>query len=239
VIVACDVEVMTTNQDLTKQIEDLVRQHVEALRTTAAAAIARAFAAAVPPHESARASTQKAAGRTRKQAAPRRAPEELVAMGERFYAVLCRLPGETMTTLAPKVGVTPQVLQVAVARLRRDGRVRAIGKRHQTRYYPMATSPSEWAPRSSAAGTVRLASVGRSRAAASARRPAPSRRTAATALSSPTVRRGLRDRRRLHRVQVRGRRSRSAAEPGNGELLARARDAEALHNKLTSAPIVA
>ena len=63
-------------------------------------------------------------------------------MGERFYAVLCRLPGETMTTLAPTVGVTPRVLQVAVARLRRDGRVRAIGKRHQTRYYPMATSPS-------------------------------------------------------------------------------------------------
>jgi hypothetical protein len=45
-----------------------------------------------------------------------------------------------MTTLAPQVGVAPRVLQVAVARLRHDGRVRAIGKRQQTRYYPMVTT---------------------------------------------------------------------------------------------------
>jgi hypothetical protein len=41
--------------------------------------------------------------------------------------------------LAPQVGVAPRVLQVAVARLRRDGRVRVIGKKQQMRYYPMAT----------------------------------------------------------------------------------------------------
>lgn len=132
---------MTTNHDLAKQIEDLVRQHVDALRITAAAAVARAFAA-VPPHESARASTQSKPVRTQRKAAARRAPEELVALGERFYAVLCQQPGETMTTLAPQVGVAPRVLQVAVTRLRRDGRVRVIGKKQQMRYYPMATTPS-------------------------------------------------------------------------------------------------
>jgi hypothetical protein len=47
-----------------------------------------------------------------------------------------------MTTLAPQVGVAPRVLQVAVARLRRDGRVRVVGKKQQMRYYPMATSQS-------------------------------------------------------------------------------------------------
>lgn len=140
-IVACDVGVMTTNHDLAKQIEDLVRQHVSALRSTAAAAVARAFAA-VPPHELAGPSTQSRPVRTRKKAAPRRAPEELVALGERFYAVLCQQPGETMMTLAPQVGVAPRVLQVAVARLRRDGRVRVIGKKQQMRYYPMATTSS-------------------------------------------------------------------------------------------------
>ena len=136
---ACDVEVMTTNNDLMKQIEDLVRQHVDALRASAAAAVARAFAAAPPPL-SARASTQAKPVRTRSKAAPRRAAEELVALGERFCAVLCQQPGETMTTLAPQVGVAPRVLQVAVARLRREGRVRAIGKRQHTRYYPTAIS---------------------------------------------------------------------------------------------------
>jgi hypothetical protein len=141
VIAACDVEVMTTHSDLAKQIEDLVRQHVDALRASAAAAVARAFAAAPPP-VSARASTQAKPARTRKKAGPRRPPEELVALGERFYMVLCQQPGQTMATLAPQVGVAPRVLQVAVARLRRDGRVRAIGKRQHTRYFPISTSSS-------------------------------------------------------------------------------------------------
>jgi hypothetical protein len=138
-IAACDVEIMTTLPDLSKQIEDLVRQHIEALRASAAAAVARAFAA-MPPAVSTGASAQPRLVRARKKAAPRRGREELVALGERFYAVLCQRPGETMTTLAPEVGVTPRVLQVAIERLRRDGRVRVIGKKQQMRYYPMATS---------------------------------------------------------------------------------------------------
>lgn len=152
-IAACDVEVMTTNTDLAKQIEDLVRQHVDALRASAAAAVARAFAAAPPP-VSARASTQAKPVRTRKKAAPRRPAEELVTLGERFYTALCQQPGVTMTTLAPQVGVAPRVLQVAVARLRRDGRVRAIGKRQHTRYYPIATSPSATASAQTAAAAA-------------------------------------------------------------------------------------
>jgi hypothetical protein len=139
VIAACDVDVMTTNHDLAKQIEDLVRQHVDALRSVAAAAVTRAFVAELG--ESMRTSGRETSARPRTRAARRRAPEELLALGERFYAVLCRQPGETMTTLAVEVGVAPRVLQVAVARLRRTGRVRVIGKRQQTRYYPM-TSPS-------------------------------------------------------------------------------------------------
>ena len=133
---------MTTHPDLAKQIEDLVRQHVDVLRASAAAAVARALGAAAV---SARASTPTQPARAvkaRKKAAPRRAPEELVALGERFHAVLWQRPGETMTTLAPHVGVAPRVLQVAVARLRRDGRVRVIGKKQHTPYYPMAVSPS-------------------------------------------------------------------------------------------------
>ena len=140
-IAACDVEGMTITPDLAKQIEDLVQRHVDALRITAAAAVTRAFAA-VAPQESTRASTPSKPVRTRKKAAPKRAPEELIALSERFHAVLSRQPGETMMTLAPQVGVAPRMLQVAVARLRRDGRVRVIGRKQQMRYYPMATTPS-------------------------------------------------------------------------------------------------
>lgn len=88
-----------------------IRQHVDALRTAAAAAVARAFATALP-REAKRAGAPTKPVRQRVKAAPRRAPEELVALGERFYAVLCRPPGETMTTLAPQVGVAPRVLQI-------------------------------------------------------------------------------------------------------------------------------
>lgn len=82
----------------------------------------------------------------RRQAAPRRASAELVGLGERFYAVLCQQPGKTMMELAPQLGIAPQVLHVAVARLRSSGRVRAIGQRQQMRYYPMTTSATTSAP---------------------------------------------------------------------------------------------
>jgi hypothetical protein len=64
----------------------------------------------------------------------------VVALAERFYATLCRSPGETMATLAPQVEASPRALHVAVARLKRAGRVRAVGQRQHTRYFPMATT---------------------------------------------------------------------------------------------------
>jgi hypothetical protein len=94
-IVAWDLEVMTMHPDLAKQIEDLVRQHIEVLRASAAMAVARAFGAVLVT----RASTpyrRAQVVKVRKQGAPRRSPEELVSLGERFHAVLCQRPGETL-----------------------------------------------------------------------------------------------------------------------------------------------
>ena len=72
--------------------------------------------------------------------APKRAAEELVALGEQFYVVLCRNPGERMTTLAPQIGASPGTLQVAVARLKSAGRVRSVGQRQHTRYFPLTNA---------------------------------------------------------------------------------------------------
>lgn len=130
---------MTTNHDLAEQIEQLVRNHIEATRTAAAAAVARAFAATA--HASDDAAVRKARP-PRSGAAPRRAAEELAALGEQFYAVLCRNPGETMTTLAPQVGTSPRALHRAVARLKRVGRVRSVGQRQHARYFPMTNVPA-------------------------------------------------------------------------------------------------
>lgn len=128
---------MTTNQELTEQIEQLVRTHIEAARTAATAAVERAFVATVLAGGRPRASTARPS-QPRRRMAPRRAAEEVAALAEQFYAVVCRNPGETMATLAPQVGATPRALQLAVVRLKRVGRVRSVGQRQLTRYFPMA-----------------------------------------------------------------------------------------------------
>ena|SRR5258706_7978058 len=127
---------MTTNHELAEQIEQLVRNHIEAARATAAAAVERAFATTQRAIERPGTGAARPA-RSRRSMAPRRAPEEVTALGEQFYAVLCRNPGETITTLAPQVGASPRALHVAVARLKRAGRVRSVGQRQHTRYFPM------------------------------------------------------------------------------------------------------
>jgi cytochrome c5 len=135
---------MTTNQSLAEQIEQLVREHLAASRAAVGSAVERAFAGTSAVAGS-HARPTKAAGtrarpKTRATAAPRRAVEEVTALGEQFYGALCRNPGATMATLAPQVGASPRALHVAVARLKRAGRVRAVGQRRLTHYFPMTTT---------------------------------------------------------------------------------------------------
>ena len=117
---------------LSEQIEQLVREHIEATRRAAAEAVERAFAS------SAAAPRASAARSPRREASRRRGPEEIAARGERLYAAVVAEPGETMAVLAPAVGETPRDLHRPMATLKRAGRVRSVGERHQTRYYPTA-----------------------------------------------------------------------------------------------------
>jgi hypothetical protein len=131
---------MTTKNELVEQIEHLVQTHIEEMRTAAAAAVERGFGTRA--HAGRAAVTVTSRLEASRRIAPRRAAEDLAVLGERFYAALCRRPGETMTTLAPQVGASPRALQVAVARLKRAGRVRAVGQRQHTRYFPLTTAPA-------------------------------------------------------------------------------------------------
>jgi hypothetical protein len=132
---------MTTKNELVEQIEHLVRTHIEEMRAAAAAAVERGFGTRAHAGRGAGTVTSRPEAASRR-IAPRRAAEDLAALGERFYTALCRRPGETMTTLAPQVGASPRALQVAVARLKRAGRVRAVGQRQHTRYFPLTTAPA-------------------------------------------------------------------------------------------------
>jgi|SRR5690606_34352488 len=130
----------TSIQGLEEQIEQLVREHMAASRAAVASAVARAFS------ESAGRSSTPAARRTgtpaRRAPSRRRTSEEVADLAERFCAAVHAAPGETMTTLAAQVGATPTELSVAVGRLRRAGRVRTVGQRQYTKYFPTAPAPS-------------------------------------------------------------------------------------------------
>jgi cytochrome c5 len=122
----------TTNIDqLEKQIEQLIREHIAECRRRAAAAVERSFAsAAKKPDRTAR--VARVAGR-------RRAADELQGLGERLYSAMCANPGATMATYAPVVGASTQELNRPAQLLKRAGRVRSVGERNAMRYFPIPT----------------------------------------------------------------------------------------------------
>lgn len=121
--------------DLAERIERLVQEHISASRDVARAAIERAFASAASPRTDT-AATSKAARRGGKK----RASSDIAELGDRFYRAVCAKPGETMAVLAPMAGASARELHRSMTLLRRAGRVRAVGTRAMTRYFPMASA---------------------------------------------------------------------------------------------------
>lgn len=122
----------TSIEQLEREIEGLVRAHVEACHRAARAAVERAFGAS-----SARAKTL-GKGASSGASGARRASDEIAALGDRLFRAICEHPGETMTVLAPHVGAKPRELHRPMTVLKRAGRIRSAGQKHQTRYFPMA-----------------------------------------------------------------------------------------------------
>ena len=65
----------------------------------------------------------------------------LSALSERLHKAVVAQPGETMAVLAPGLGCSPRELHRPMAVLKQAGRVRSVGQRHQTRYYPSVRAP--------------------------------------------------------------------------------------------------
>ncbi len=123
----------TSHQRLERQIEELVRAHLENCRRAAAAAVDRAFAAVMDgPRKVARQERK-----TPRVQSPSRSAEELARLEEQFHAAVCAAPGETMMVLAARLGIRSSCLAVPVKRLKRAGRVRIVGQRNGARYFPM------------------------------------------------------------------------------------------------------
>jgi len=123
-------------QELGQRIEHVIREHIAASLLVAQEAVTRGFAAA---SRSARPPSGPAQ-RARRNPGKKRPSEDIAALGERFYKAVCARPGETMTRLAADVGASARELHRSVTLLRRANRVRSVGTRHLTRYFPMAST---------------------------------------------------------------------------------------------------
>jgi hypothetical protein len=125
----------TTSKSLEIQIEELIRGHIAASRRAATAAVERAFgsvgSAGAKEKRLLAAPAKRATGR-------RRTGDEVNALGERFYEAVCANPGVLMITLAEHLGMPSSELNRPATVLRKKGRIRSVGRRQGTRYFPMA-----------------------------------------------------------------------------------------------------
>jgi hypothetical protein len=121
-----------SDQDLGQRIERLIEEHIAASRRAAQAALERAFGSAACAPVQSRRDVRRASGN-------RRAPDEVATLGERLYQAVCANPGEGMIVLAADVGASARELHRPMTLLKRAGRVRSVGARRLTRYFPMAT----------------------------------------------------------------------------------------------------
>jgi hypothetical protein len=121
----------TTPQALGERIERLVQDYISETRIAAQAAMDRAFATSAGER------AKKQDRQAKRRMSSRRPSAELIAIGERLYAAMSNTPGETMTVLAPAVGCSARELHRPMSLLKQAGRVRSVGNRQGTRYYPM------------------------------------------------------------------------------------------------------
>lgn len=123
----------TSSEELAQAIEVLVRGYVEEAQRVAAAALEGAFERSRPDQRGRR-------PRRRPASAPRerrrRTQVELESLTEQLYDAVRELAGESMARFSEHLDVPAEQLQRPMARLREAGRVRRVGERHLTRYFP-------------------------------------------------------------------------------------------------------
>jgi len=121
--------------ELAQEIEALVRRHVEAVRQEAQAAILRAFGS-----QAVVAASRPASQRRHRTAGDRRSAKQVAELGQRLYEAMRKQPGESMAVLATEVGASVRELHLPMTVLKREGKIRSVGERQHTRYYPAASA---------------------------------------------------------------------------------------------------
>ena len=121
-----------TPDDLAAQIEALVVGYVDEVRRCAQQAVERGLSAAISPTNK----TSKSNAKSKRTFRGRRPPAELNELSERLCSLIHERPGESMVTFAAELGVSIRALHRPMTMLKRAGRIRSVGQRHLTRYFP-------------------------------------------------------------------------------------------------------
>lgn len=129
-----------TNQELADHLETIVSQYIAEAHRSAQQALERAFASAsTTSRKTARPSTARP---TTRRPSKRRPAKELGELAEQLVELVRAQPGESMTTFAAELELPVRDLHRPMMQLKRDGRVRSIGERQHTRYFPTAAAKS-------------------------------------------------------------------------------------------------
>jgi len=137
-------------EELTRHIEQAVDAYIEAVieagRRAAQEALERTLSAS---GNSKRASDSRgrrkpatAKSEARKNG-PRRTPEELAELQRRLYEAVQEEPGTSMAVLASSVGASVRELHHPMTVLKREERVRTVGRKQHMRYFPALASDAE------------------------------------------------------------------------------------------------
>jgi len=70
----------------------------------------------------------------------KRSAEELANLRERFHKAVCEYPGQTMKILSAKLNLEVRELHFPAVQLRTQGKIKIVGNRQFTRYFPRTDS---------------------------------------------------------------------------------------------------
>lgn len=116
----------------------MVAAYLADAERVAQAALGRAFSAR--PSEPVKGSRHRTASTRRRQQNPRRSAQKLTDLAERLAAAITQQPGGSMASFAQQLDVSVRDLHRPMTALKEQGRIRSIGQRRMTRYFPAADS---------------------------------------------------------------------------------------------------
>jgi hypothetical protein len=121
-------------QAIENRVEAMISEVITLLRESAMEALSRAL------HAPSRlvVATKSTKGQKRVGTVkPHRSVETILKLSEQLYGQMVQTPGETMARYASNLAMTRAELVVPGKRLKAAGRVRSVGERTHTRYFPM------------------------------------------------------------------------------------------------------